>query len=101
MYECKNDTCNGSLFCTMDCGHNLSHSPNAINQQYLDSLITAEFNSMGLYPPYVYGIFNNETGRIALISDNAYTNELVHTQHAVSFHASTEFRPLTRGLDPG
>lgn len=84
MYECKNDTCNGSLFCTMDCGHNLSHSPNAINQQYLDSLITAEFNSMGLYPPYVYGIFNNETGRIALISDNAYTNELVHTQHAVS-----------------
>jgi len=84
MYECKNDTCEGSLFCSEECGHMMKHAPYSINQQFLDSLVHAEFKSMGLQEPYVYGIFNPENRKIRFISDLAHEKDLMNTNHAVS-----------------
>ncbi|MBK7028390.1 MAG: HAMP domain-containing histidine kinase [Bacteroidales bacterium] len=84
MYECRNDTCEGSLFCKEECSHSHSSHRVEINRAYLDSLIHAEFKSMGLREPYVYGIFNPETSKVSLISDTTYKNELILSDHAVS-----------------
>lgn len=84
MYECRNDTCEGSLFCVEECNHHRGHSRVTINQAYLDSLVHAEFSSMGLEEPYVYGIFNSQTQRTQLVSDTLFTQELLKTAHAVS-----------------
>ena len=91
MYECKTDTCEGSLFCREECTHNNGHLKVVINKQYLDSLVSAEFSSMGLDAPYVYGIFNPETKKTILISaspdgyqENPGIDALQKTQHAAS-----------------
>lgn len=84
MYECKNDTCEGSLFCTEECGHMMKHSPYRINPQFLDSLVRAEFKTMGLQEPYVYGIFNPETKKVRYISDTSHVKELMNSHHSVS-----------------
>lgn len=84
MYECRNDTCESSLFCKEECNHSHPNHRVSINKQYLDSLIHAEFKSMGLQEPYVYGIFNPENGKVSLISDTAFKKELLNSEHAVS-----------------
>jgi len=84
MYECRHDTCAGSLFCMEECNHHLGHTKMTINQLYLDSLVHAEFSSMSLEEPYVYGIFNPITGKTQLVSDSLYTRDLLKTAHAVS-----------------
>ncbi|MBK7213270.1 MAG: HAMP domain-containing histidine kinase [Bacteroidales bacterium] len=84
MYECKNDTCEGSLFCSQECNHRSEFHKSRINRIYLDSLVHKEFSSMGLREPYVYGIFNPETKKISLISDPERKTEILSTRHAVS-----------------
>lgn len=84
MYECKNDTCEGSLFCSEECNHRSEFHKSRLNRVYLDSLIHKEFSSMGLSEPYVYGIFNPESKKISLISDPEKKAEFLTTDHAVS-----------------
>lgn len=84
MYECKNDTCEGSLFCSEECGHMRESKHGHINGPFLDSLVHAEFKSMGLHEPYVYGIFNIETHRVSLINDPSKKTELLNSRHLVS-----------------
>ncbi|NVO20100.1 MAG: HAMP domain-containing histidine kinase [Bacteroidetes bacterium] len=84
MYECKNDTCEGSLFCNEECGKMMMHPQQMINKHFIDSLVRAEFRSMGLKEPYVFGIFNPESHKVSWISDQSFEHELLATDHAVS-----------------
>jgi len=84
MYECKKDTCEGSLFCSDNCSHRMTKGPGGINRAFLDSLVHAEFGGMGLKEPYVYGIFNPVSKNITLISDNQSREALLGTNHTVS-----------------
>jgi two-component system, OmpR family, phosphate regulon sensor histidine kinase PhoR len=84
MYECKNDTCDGSLFCSDECSHRMNHPARQINPAFLDSLVHAEFKGMGLKEPFIYGIFNPETKKVTLVSDASHTREILETTHSVS-----------------
>jgi len=84
MYEFKSDTCDEGLFCNRDCLQHNSILPSGINVEALKLLIKTEFSEVGLYGPYIFGIFNPKTLQTEYISNPGYVKQLLKSKHTAS-----------------
>lgn len=81
LYECKNDTCIYKNTCSFGCATARRADSFHLNKRLLDSLVKAEFRSMNLNEPYIYGIFHQSNNKVVYVSNPAYKSQLPVTHH--------------------
>jgi two-component system, OmpR family, phosphate regulon sensor histidine kinase PhoR len=84
MFESKSDTCPDRLFCGEACFRKDSIRPDGLNITTLNTIIRDEFAETGLYGEYVYGIYSPGANHTEYISNPAYTEQILSSDHSVS-----------------